>query len=257
MEWRLLLIALSCLLVTCSSISGFDLSVASDEETWRCMYKTVNDDMFAIIRAYRNIGVVDENAAASIKAAWGHSQRDLGIYMFPCIQDSAYSVANNITCQSAVDQVKDTVSSLKEEGIAISGCVECQPDRRTSKASVLSVWVDIEDEVPSKYYSSDPMVNQKFMNDLVTQLESMGIKVGIYTTKTYWQNIMDNVEGYGANHNLWYPHYDDISSFDFFEPFADWTKESLKIKQIAPDIGICGLSQIDRNYAETDGYPVN
>lgn len=256
MALRLLAIALSGIVAIGWSYQGFDLSVASDDEAWRCMYKTVNDDMFVIIRAYRNLGVVDENAAASIKSAWSHSQRDLGIYMFPCIQDSAYSVANNITCPSASEQVMDTVNNLNAEGVSISGCSDCQPKGK-SKASVLSVWIDIEDEVPSKYYSSDPSVNQQFIADLVSQLESMGIKVGIYTTATYWKNIMDNVEGYGAKHKLWYPHYDDVSSFDFFEPFADWTKDSLKIKQIAPDIGLCGFTQIDRNYAADDEYPVN
>ena len=47
---------------------GFDLSVATSTETWNCLASAV-DDVFGIIRAYRNVGVVDANAATSIKAA--------------------------------------------------------------------------------------------------------------------------------------------------------------------------------------------
>ena len=243
---------ITALLVSFSSVlarQGFDLSVATSTETWNCL-ASAGDDVFGIIRAYRNVGVVDANAATSIKAASAAGVRDLGVYMFPCIEESPYTQDNNITCASASSQVIDTVQYLEREGVSILGS-SIQPKNSKIEAVVNAVWLDIEDEVPSKYYASDPSINQAFLADIVAALEGLGIEVGIYSTSTYWKNILDNVEGYGCAHSLWYPRYDNTSSFEFFEPFADWELSSLKVKQIAPDVGLCGVSQIDQNYAET------
>ena len=245
-KYTILIFVISILSVL--SRQGFDLSVETTAETWSCLFSST-DDIFAIIRAYRNVGVVDINAPTSVKAAYSAGVRDLGVYIFPCIGESPYSKDNNITCASASNQVLDTVQALQKEGISIKGST-IQPEESSTVALVNSVWLDIEDEVPSKYYAADPSVNQQFLADIVTALENLGITVGIYSTSTYWKNILNNVEGYGSNHSLWYPRYDNIDSFDFFEPFADWTVSSLKVKQIAGDVGLCGLSQIDLNYAE-------
>ncbi len=88
-------------------------------------------------------------------------------------------------------------------------------------------------------------MNQAFLENMVKSLESRGIQVGIYTTKTYWTNIMASNPSYGT-YPLWYPRYDGIDSFDFFAPFAGWTQ--LLIKQTAGDAPLCGLSQVDTDY---------
>jgi hypothetical protein len=40
---------------------------------------------------------------------------------------------------------------------------------------------------------------------------------------------------------------------DFFSPFGGWT--SVAIKQTAGDSGMCGISQVDTDFAEEDGPP--
>jgi hypothetical protein len=117
-------------------------------------------------------------------------------------------------------------------------------------ATLGRIWIDIEDEVPSKYYSAKNADNIQFIADLTSSLSGFGIEVGIYTTKTYWANIMDNVEGYGQL-KLWYPRYDQINSMDFATsilPFADFTK--VYIKQTNGNVGACGITQVDSNYME-------
>lgn len=50
-----------------------------------------------------------------------------------------------------------------------------------------------------------------------------------------------------------YPRYDGVDSMDFFSPFGGWT--SVAIKQTAGDSGMCGISQVDTDYAEENGQP--
>ncbi len=85
---------------------------------------------------------------------------------------------------------------------------------------------------------------------MVQSLKGYGIEVGIYTTKSYWANIMNNVIGYG-NCKLWYPRYDGVANMDFaatYLPFADFTQ--VYIKQTGGDVELCGLSQVDSDYME-------
>ncbi len=77
-----------------------------------------------------------------------------------------------------------------------------QPVRPST--TVYRIWLDIEDETPSKYYDPDTAVNQNFISELASAVESSGVPLGIYTTKTYWQNIMNNTIGY-SQYPLWYP----------------------------------------------------
>ena len=112
------------------------------------------------------------------------------------------------------------------------------------------MWIDIEDEVPSKYYSTNTTQNVEFITQMRNYLESLGAEVGIYTTSTYWKNIMDNETGFGSL-KLWYPRYDQMNSMGFFSPFADFT--SVYIKQTQGNTGTCGLSQVDSDYMDDDG----
>jgi GH25 family lysozyme M1 (1,4-beta-N-acetylmuramidase) len=122
---------------------------------------------------------------------------------------------------------------------------------RQPRVELSTLWLDVEDEVPSIYYDPDPAVNQAFLQQLVDAMAEASIATGVYTTKTYWGTIMDNVEGYGQ-FPLWYPRYDGEDSLDFFEPFADFTK--CTIKQTGGDVGYCAVSQVDSNYAETNVF---
>lgn len=237
-------------LLVVSAETGVDLSVATTPDTWACLVGKYNVN-FAIIRTFRNKGLVDNNAAETLTNAHNAGIKDLGAYMFPCIPTSSYASSNNITCESPAMQVMRTVSYLIDNQIDIerTAAVEGQPSRalrgtRTA-FSINRIWLDIEDESPSKYFDVNPAVNQAFIAEMVNTLEKLQIPVGIYSTKTYWQNIMGNVNGYGK-YPLWYPRYDGINSFDFFSPFADF--ETVQIKQTGGDSGWCGVTQVDPDY---------
>jgi len=229
----------------CDAALGFDLSVASEQTDWECLLD--NSATFGIVRLYRNLGKIDTNSAKSINAA-NSVLSTIDGYMFPCLTQSPYSIANNITCESAANQVKHTLQYLAEEGIWVNNS-SLSPQPFFPILSTLGrIWIDVEDEVPSKYFSPVVADNTAFMTDIVTALQSYGIEVGIYTTKTYWANIMNNEKGYGYL-KLWYPHYDGINNMDFAAdvlPFADFT--SVYIKQTGGDVGLCNLSQVDSNF---------
>lgn len=217
--------------------SGVDLSVETSGKDWKCLVEEYNVT-FAIIRSYRSVGEVDHNGPSSIKHAGDSGLADIGAYVFPCIPSASYSIANNITCISPEAQVDETMLFLRKSGITVG---------KTGKYSINRVWIDVEDEIPSKYYDSDPAVNQAFLKEMVGRLEELQVPVGIYTTSTYWQNIMDNVKGY-SEYPLWYPRYDGDFSMDFYEPFGGWNE--VNIKQLAGNSGFCSISQVDTDYRE-------
>lgn len=239
-------VAIVGLLVSVSTVAarfGVDLSVAVDTETWKCLFNEDNTT-FGIVRVYRSKGEVDTNGAANLISAHDAGLRDLHGYIFPCITSSEYATDNGIQCASAAQQVEDTVSFLESNGVHVfSKNAPVEEDHVT----IRRLWLDIEDENPSKYYDSDPAVNQAFIQEMVTAIEAKGMLVGIYTTKTYWQQIMDNVEGY-SQYPLWYPRYDGENSMDFFDPFAGW--KTVLIKQTNGDVNYCGITQVDSDFME-------
>ena len=239
--WISLVIVIVCLSVLIEARTGVDLSVATTEDTWQCLMKDHAVD-YAIIRAYRNVGQVDANCANTLINANKAGVKDLGAYIFPCMPTSPYTISKNTTCASAKDQVLDTVRNLEKNGVF----VRRTGDLVTEGPVVINrIWLDIEDESPAKYYDSNAQANQQFIGEMVEAMTRLRIPIGIYTTKTYWQNIMGNNEGY-SKYPLWYPRYDGVDSMDFFSPFAGWT-EAL-IKQTAGDAAWCSISQVDPDY---------
>ncbi|KAJ1419800.1 glycoside hydrolase superfamily [Ochromonadaceae sp. CCMP2298] len=229
----------------CSGRLGVDLSVPADEAAWSCLKD--QEIGYAIVRVYRSVGEIDTNSAATILSAHEQKLRDVGAYIFPCVQTSPYSMANNITCKSAELQLEETVHYLASNGIYF--------DPRQGGVTLDRLWVDVEDESPSKYYDADPTANQIFMQALVGLATKLGLPIGMYTTKTYWTQIMADSEAYSGLdsagryvHPLWYPRYDAVNSMDFFSPFAGWDRAL--IKQTGGDVGLCGLTQVDSNYMD-------
>lgn len=224
---------------------GVDLSVATDENAWSCLLG--QDISFAKVRAYRSSGKIDTNSAASLQNAQKAGFKDLDAYIFPCITTSPYSLANNITCDSPTQQLLETVQYLAQNQVYFH--------HRLEGVYLSRMWLDVEDENPSKYYDPNPTVNQLFFQEMTMAAEKMKLPMGIYTTKTYWSQIMNNTDVYSTKNSdgsyvypLWYPRYDGVNSMDFFEPFAGW--ESVQIKQTGGDVGYCGISQVDSNYME-------
>ena len=239
----------SLLLLACSAsaLIGFDLSVATTDDDWNCLVKENAAD-FGIVRVYRNKGIIDRNSSASILGASAAGLSNIDAYMFPCITESQYSQDNNITCDDAATQVSNTLTYLAGEGIWLKNSTLGPQPYFPVRATVNRMWIDIEDEVPSKWFSANIQDNVDFITSMRSSLESYGIEVGIYTTKTYWKNVMGNKFGFGSL-KLWYPHYDENNSMGFASdvlPFAGFDK--VYIKQTQGNSATCGLSQIDPDY---------
>ena len=119
-------------------------------------------------------------------------------YMFPCAANSPYALNNSIACDTAEVQVKRTLDFLAEDGIGVQGSSLQPTPYFPLRATLGRIWIDIEDESPSKYFSPTIKDNTDLLDAYVGALEGYGITVGLYTTKTYWKNIMGDVEGYGT-----------------------------------------------------------
>lgn len=98
--------------------AGVDLSVATDPDTWACLVGKYNVN-YAIIRAFRNEGLVDENSANTLTNAHYAGVKDLGVYIFPCIPTSTYAVSNNLQCESASMQIMRTVEPVPRRSPSI------------------------------------------------------------------------------------------------------------------------------------------
>ena len=119
---------------------GVDLSVATDESTWKCLMSEHNTT-YAFLRVYRSVGQLDANAIDSIKSAWSAGLLNLHAYIFPCVSTSPYSIENGITCDSPADQIKKSVSFLEDNGIHVMR----QNETPSSAAvNVRRIWLDIE-----------------------------------------------------------------------------------------------------------------
>jgi hypothetical protein len=224
-----------------SAALGFDISVSLLNSQWACLQTHENGYEYAIVRVYRNIGVVDEASAQSIITAssLGFS---VDAYFFPCLQNSKYSQDHGITCPTAAQQVRDTIQYLELHGIHHKSNIG---NHLTSAVYIGRIWLDIEDG--NQYFDSSTSANQNFIADIVSNFTFFGLELGIYTSPAYWQSIMGDINGYG-NLPLWYPCYDSINSMDFFVPFADWT--FVTVKQTGGNTGICGVSQIDSDFSD-------
>jgi GH25 family lysozyme M1 (1,4-beta-N-acetylmuramidase) len=227
---------------------GVDLSAATTLSDWQCLKSQYNVS-FSIVRAYRNVGAIDTNAANTIKNALSAGVTDVGVYMFPCISSSSYSVSHGIICPEPEQQVIDTVNYLLANGITLKKPSSSRNAKVQGALEVSRVWLDMEEESPPKWYDADPKVNQAFFDRIFNQLELMNVQAGIYTTKTYWGEIMGNAVGY-AKYPLWYSRYDGVNSFDFFVPFADFTE--VKMKQTGGTTSWCAPNLIDPDYREEE-----
>jgi hypothetical protein len=119
---------------------GVDLSVTTDETTWKCLMSEHNTT-YAFVRVYRSVGQLDANAPDSIKSAWGAGLLNLHAYVFPCVSTSPYSIQNGIVCDSPADQIKKSVSFLEDNGIHV---VRQGETPSSTDANVRRLWLDIE-----------------------------------------------------------------------------------------------------------------
>ena len=225
----LFLIVLCVNLERVGATLGVDMSVATTADTFSCL--SAQGIAFVIPRVYRCIGETDPLGLKSMQLALQQkSFKFVDGYIFPCVPDAPYNVQNNITCPTPAQQVQDTLNMLS-----------ALPPLEQK----LRLWLDVEDELPSKYYSIIPDSNIKLLSEMTKALEANGVSVGVYTTKTYWAQIMGNALNWGSQYPLWSPRYDATNSMTFFEPFADFT--SVFIKQTGGGTALCGIT-VDTDY---------
>ena len=116
----------------------------------------------------------------------------------------------------------DTVNHLRQEG-----------------ANFGMIWFDIEGSWPGSVAN-----NINFIHGLINQANALGIRWGIYTSRSQWDPITGGTTQFGAP-ALWYAHYDGSPSFSDFAPFGGWSHPS--IKQFAGTTSLCGAG-IDKNF---------
>jgi len=193
---------------------GVDCSQGGcDESCFSCIVNPPNPRTFAIVRGGCSDGTVDPNAVASIQAAWAGGMSHVDSYIFPCP-----------TCGDPAGQVAQFVNNLRQNG-----------------ANFGMVWFDIEGPA----YWMDQGSNQAFFNAMVSQAQSMGVNLGIYTSESQWSPIMGDGFTAGSAFPIWYAHYDGDQSFDDWSPFAGWSSPA--IKQYEGSGTSCGFG-VDYNW---------
>ena len=104
------------------------------------------------------------------------------------------------------------------------------------------IWLDVE---IYKWYA-DQTKNRQFFEELINA-DFGGKRIGVYTSKNNWSNIMGLGYTAGSAYPLWYAHYDGQPNFDDFQPFGGWAEPQRK--QFAGDEILCE-SDVDFNYQE-------
>ncbi|GMR58921.1 hypothetical protein PMAYCL1PPCAC_29116, partial [Pristionchus mayeri] len=137
-------------------------------------------------------------------------------YLFPCFASG---------CGNGTDQVNKSVSALRAAGARIG-----------------TLWLDIEKFA----WKEDKEENRVFIQQMIDAARELRMKVGIYTERIWWAEIVGDWTG-GAELPLWWAHWNKETSMDHFHSFGGWTAPTLH--QISGDTeGPCGVADIDQNY---------
>ena len=192
-------------------MQGVDVSQLQSVSSFSCLLS--NGYTFVIPRCYTSVGSPDPNVASTVANARAAGISNVGVYMFPCPTCSA----------SPQSQVQQAVNNLNDNGVQYN-----------------VFWLDIE----GPQYWSSVSYNQQFFAGLISELQALGITIGVYTSASQWNPIMGGSTA-GSPFPLWYAHYDNNPSFSDFSPFGGWTKPSLK--QYNGDLSICGAG-VDVNW---------
>jgi len=205
------ILLLFCIFPQTWATKGVDVSAAVSQNTFNCI-KSSGVGSFAIVRTYQSTGKVDPNGAQTIKNAHAAGIPNVDAYHFPNVNVNAKT------------QVADNINHLKSQGAAIG-----------------MLWFDIEG---TQYWKSDCNFNQNFLQQMIDQAVSMGVKHGIYSSKAQWTPIMCSTTKF-ASLPIWYAHYDNNPSFSDWVNFGGWTKPA--IKQFQGDTTVCGAG-VDVNF---------
>eukprot|EP00003_Mantamonas_plastica_P017253 TRINITY_DN2870_c0_g2_i1.p1 TRINITY_DN2870_c0_g2~~TRINITY_DN2870_c0_g2_i1.p1 ORF type:complete len:223 (+),score=43.50 TRINITY_DN2870_c0_g2_i1:840-1508(+) len=182
-----------------ASAQGVDVSIPVTETEWQCLNRTIQ---FAIVRAYHSYGAPDTNAPQTIKDAWNGGIQSVSAYIFPCFKCST----SEYNPKSAKAQIEEAVNAL-------------------SGIKVHKWWLDIEGA--SSYWGTDTAANLKFIKDMVSELKSLGLDLGIYTSHHSWVPIT-GCDTSMSDIDLWWPRYQSPPNpHQAFEPFCGWNRAEI------------------------------
>lgn len=228
-----LVLGWSCL---SSSLTGVDVSTISMTiSTWEKLI-TSSSISFAVIHLYNYNETVHHFAVNNVLTAWGAGIHDISVLMYPCVNTSRYSASRPVgdSCSSASMHLEDIVNTLAFNNIYFRNVAAANDTIPGAAARVQTLFVNVEDNVPNRYYSNDVSDNRRYLRDLVNAAYQRGIRVGVYTTLRDWNNIMQGAGSDATTSNpfsvlpLWTPRYDQINSFDFFGSFHGWSAPYMK-----------------------------
>lgn len=206
---RTLLIGL--LVVLALGRTGFDASAGPfGVNNMKCLHR--NGYSFAIFRAYQQIGRVDPNVVANMRAAFAGGIKDVGAYIYPCVR-----------CGNPAQQVIRTASALR--GLPYN-----------------TIWLDVERQ---GWNLRNRAGNRQFLAAMFNEAPKHGKAVGIYTSSAEWSQIVGNDWTAGARFQLWWPRWDGRPNLNNFGPFAGWRR--CVIKQYLANKVVCGVG-IDVNF---------
>ncbi|CAF1273615.1 unnamed protein product [Adineta ricciae] len=191
-------------------IIGVNVYQKVSQEQFECLKDKGYE--FVIVRTYRKNGVVDRNSAITIKNARAAGFTHVDGYLLPCI-----------SCGDPSQQIFTTIDYLKDEN-----------------ADIDMLWLDIQ----GKWYN-DTESNIQFLQDLILEMTTSGIKHGICTSPFQWITIMNNARQFSSESSLWYVRHDNKTTFDNFQMFGGWKQPS--IKQYVGSVKECGVI-LDRNF---------
>ncbi|EGG24520.1 hypothetical protein DFA_02763 [Cavenderia fasciculata] len=192
---------------------GVDISGQTDVSSFSCLKS--NGYSFAIISCWQLQGQPDPNCPKSISNAWAGGMSNVDVYITPCI-----------SCGDGSNQVQTMIKFIQSYNATFNGMV----------------WFDVGSYA---FWSRNQVANEAFFKDMVKGAQVAGVKVGISTSTTQWDEIMGGWNG-ASSFPLWYSDLDDSPSFTDFSPFSGWTTPT--IKQYYSDVTICGLGDVNQNY---------
>eukprot|EP01132_Coremiostelium_polycephalum_P003132 gene3132-3914_t len=191
---------------------GFDISTRSTEKFFTCA-KNSNYTK-AIIRCYKEHGLIDTNCTDSITKARKANFTDVDVYFFPC------------------PKCKD--SGMVQFGKMVNHIMN-------SNLTFGMAWIDVEivDRNPDYWYKNTTL-NGFYLASVFAGCVLNGITCGIYSNSRFWKTLINNSYPSMAGAQLWYTNPDSNPNFDNFKPFGGWDYPVMKQYQF--NTPICGMN---------------
>uniref|UniRef100_A0A914Z6C2 Uncharacterized protein n=1 Tax=Panagrolaimus superbus TaxID=310955 RepID=A0A914Z6C2_9BILA len=155
-----------------SSTLGWDGIQQVSIDGYKCLAK--NGFSFYIGRIYRSIGIPDIHGIQNIKNARAAGWKKVSGYIFPCLR---------VGCPRPKDQIEAAIQRVKFEG-----------------AQIDMLWISVR----QNEWPADIAYNRLFILELIKHAETLGIKVGIYTSRDNWDLIVGLEWNGAADKPLWY-----------------------------------------------------